>query len=203
MRATSGSRATESGLRCGGWASAGKKTLGYRERDPHKRRAYLRLRERYRRRGKTLVYVDESGFAPTVTRRYAYAPQGQRVYGLQSGERRPRTSLLAARSGSTFAAPLRFDGSCNTALFNAWVAHELGPLLDARHVVILDNAAFPKSAATQTLLSRTGATVLFLPPYSPDLNPIEQDFATLKKLWEYDEHTSLERLLQTYKWPGA
>jgi putative transposase len=190
-------------MRSAGWGSAGKKTLGYRERDPARRRAYLRLRERYRRRGKTFVYLDESGFVPTVTRRYAYAPKGQRVYGLGSGERRPRTSLLAARIGSTFTVPLLFTGSCNTALFNAWLAQELCPLLSDAHVVVLDNAAFHQSATTHQLVTQTGATLLFLPPYSPDLNPIEHDFAALKKRWEYDEQTSLETLLQTYKCSGA
>lgn len=178
-------------------SSRGKKTLGYRERDPQKRRGYLRLRERYRRRGKEFVYVDESGFAPAVTRRYAYAPKGQRVYGLCSGQRRPRTSLLAARIDQSLQAPLLFAGSCNTALFNAWLAQELCPLLHDHHVVVMDNASFHKSAAPQALITSTGALLLFLPPYSPDLNPIEQDFATLKRQREYREHVSLDTLIQT------
>ena len=186
-------------MRCSGWRYPGKKTLGYRERDPNKRKAYLRLRERYARRGKVFVYLDESGFAPTVTRRYAYAPKGQRVYGLCSGERWPRTSLLAARIGTTFTAPLLFEGSCNTALFNAWLAQALCPLLHGHHVVVMDNAPFHKSAMTQALLTSTGATLLFLPPYSPDLNPIEHDFAALKKRREYHAHDSLDHLIQTYK----
>lgn len=173
--------------------------MGYKERDPHKRKAYLRLRDRYRRRGKEFVYVDESGFAPTVTRRYAYAPKGQRVAGRCSGHRRPRTSLLAARIGQTFAAPLLFEGTCNTSLFNAWLAYELCPLLNATHVVIMDNVPFHKGAHTHALLKATGATLLFLPPYSPDLNPIEQDFAALKKRREYNEHATLDHLISTYK----
>lgn len=177
--------------------------VGYRERDPQKRKVYLRLRERYHRRGREFVYVDESGFAPTVTRRYAYAPKGQRVYGLRSGQRRPRTSLIAARMGQTFAAPLLFAGSCNTALFNAWLAKELCPLLNDTHVVVMDNVPFHKSATTHTLITTTGATLLFLPPYSPDLNPIEHDFATLKKLREYHEYDTLDHLIQTYKYQGA
>lgn len=190
-------------MRCSGWDCPGKKTVGYRERDPNKRKAYLRLRERYARRGKVFVYVDESGFAPAVTRRYAYAPKGQRVYGLRSGQRQPRTSLLAARIESTFTAPLLFDGSCTTALFNAWLAHALCPLLHRDHVVVMDNAPFHKSALTHALITGTGATLLFLPPYSPDFNPIEHDFASLKKIWEYNEQVTLDHLLQTYKSSGA
>jgi putative transposase len=190
-------------MHCNGWDSPGKKMLGYRERDPRKRKAYLRLRERYRRRGKELVYVDESGFAPVVTRHYAYAPKGQRVYGLRSGQRRPRISLIAARMGTTFIAPLLFEGTCTTSLFNAWVEKALCPLLNDSHIVAMDNVAFHKSARTQTLITSTGAGLLFLPPYSPDLNPIEHDFAALKKLREYNEHDTLDLLVKTYKYQGA
>lgn len=184
---------------CNGWGCPGKKTLGYKEREPLKRQAYLRLRERYRRRGKDFVYIDESGFAPAVTRCYAYAPKGQRVYGLRTGHRRPRTSLLAARIGRSLAAPFLFEGTCNTAFFNAWLAEQLCPLLHANHVVVMDNVPFHKSATTKDLLSRRGATLLFLPPYSPDLNPLEHDFANIKRLREYHEHETLDHIIKTYQ----
>ena len=190
-------------MACGGWRSPGKKTLGYKERDERKRQAYLRLHERYRRRGKEFVYVDDSGFAPVVTRRYAYAPKGQRVYGLLSGQRRPRTSLIAARMGAILQAPVLFEGSCTTALFNTWLAQELCPQLHGNHVVVMDNATFHKSALTQELLHATGATLLFLPPYSPDFNPIEHDFATLKRQREYRELDSVDTLVKTYQSFGA
>jgi putative transposase len=190
-------------MHCRVWPSPGKKTLGYKERDERKRRAYLRLRERYRRQGKEFVYIDESGFAPSVTRRYAYAPKGQRVYGLTSGHRRPRTSLLAARIGSTFTAPLLFEGTCNTTLFNAWLAQELCPLLHGKQIVGMDNVPFHKSTTTRALIHRTGATLLFLPPYSPDLNPIEHDFAALKKRREYEEQATLDHIIKTYKYSEA
>jgi len=190
-------------MACSGWRSRGKKTLGYKERDERKRQAYLRLHDHYRRQGKACVYVDESGFAPAVTRRYAYAPKGQRVYGLLSGQRRPRTSLIAARRGATLQAPCLFEGSCTTALFNAWLAQELCPRLHGNHVVVMDNAAFHKSALSQELLFATGATLLFLPPYSPDFNPIEHDFATLKRQREYREQDSLDTLIKTYQSFGA
>jgi transposase len=197
------SPAIVSGMDCNGWRSPGKKTLGYKERDERKRQAYLCLHERYRRQGKEFVYVDESGFAPDVTRRYAYAPKGQRVYGLVSGQRRPRTSLIAARIGPSLQAPLLFEGSCTTALFTAWLAQELCPQLHSNPGVVMDNAAFHKSALTQALITGIGATLLFLPPYSPDLNPIEHDFATLKRQREYRDHESLDTLVQTYQSFGA
>lgn len=76
-----------------------------------KRKAFLRLRERYARRGKSFVYVDESGFESETVRRYAWSSKGQKVYGLRSGHTRPRTSLLAARMGSAFEAPILFEGT--------------------------------------------------------------------------------------------
>jgi transposase len=63
----------------------------------------------------------------------------------------------------------------------------------------MDNAPFHKSALTHALIAGTGATLLFLPPYSPDLNPIEHDFATLKRQREYREQESLDTLLKTYQ----
>lgn len=181
------------------WGGPGKKTSGYKERSPLQRRTFLRLRERDRRRGLQLVHVDECGFAPSVTRRYGYAPKGQRVYGLMSGHRRPRTSLIAARIGPEFAEPILFEGTCDAEVFNAWLKARLCPRLTRAHLVIMDNAAFHKSPETAELIPHTGATLLFLPPYSPDLNPIEHDFAVLKKRREYPETTSIAQIVKAYQ----
>ncbi len=172
--------------------------MGYHERDPCQRRRFLRLRERFRRRGKQLVHIDECGFAPSTARRYGYAPRGQRVDGLISGHRRPRTSLVAARINGRLEEPLLFEGTCDTRVFNAWLQTRLCPRLRSEHLVIMDNAAFHKSPETAQLIEETGATLLFLPPYSPDLNPIEQDFAALKKRREYQEHVTIDDLVKAY-----
>lgn len=164
-----------------------------------KRKRFLRLRERYIRRGNTFVYIDESGFAPSVSRRYAYGAKGQRVYGLIGGKKRPRTSLIAARISECFDEPFLFEGTCNGEIFNAWLEKQLCPKLGEHHVVVMDNAAFHKGRRTQQLIQKTGATLLFLPPYSPDLNPVEHDFAALKKIREYNENQSLDDLIKIYK----
>jgi putative transposase len=134
-----------------------------------------------------------------VIRRYGYAPKGQRVYGLTSGHRRPRTSLLAARIGQDVAEPVLFDGTCDTEVFNSWLKTRLCPRLTPKHLVIMANAAFHQSSATIQLIEETGATLLFLPPYSPDLNPIEHDFAALKKQREYDETASIDEIVKAYQ----
>jgi putative transposase len=107
--------------------------------------------------------------------------------------------MSKARIGRSFAAPLLFKGTCNTPFFNRWLETELSPLLNDTHVVVIDNGAFHKSKTTQALITATGATLLFLPPYSPDLNPIEHDFATLKKIREYREQETLDSLIKTYR----
>lgn len=188
-----------SGTPCGPCGSAAKKTLGYRERDPARRKVFLRLRERYRRRGQVLVYVDGSGFAREAIRRYGRARVGEKVHGWCAGQRRPRTSLLAARlEGQGFDFPFLFEGTCTSAVFNQWLQQRLVPALSAHHVVILDNAAFHKSATTRRLIGQTGARLLFLPPYSPDLNPIEHDFANLKKRREYHPDQPLNHIVKMY-----
>jgi thymidine kinase len=150
--------------------------------------------------GKTFVYVDESGFSPTTERDYGWALRGQKVHGFRSGNRRPRTSLIAARIGRHFDAPMLFDGTTNTAIFNAWLEQELCPKLNHHHVVVMDNAAFHKSAKTRELIEGTGAILMFLPPYSPDLNPIEHDFANIKKRRKYDHQNTLDTIVSMYNY---
>ncbi|OYT18344.1 MAG: DDE endonuclease [Nitrospira sp. UW-LDO-01] len=173
--------------------------MGYQERDPLRRRRFLRLRERFLRRGKQPVYIDECGFAPSTVRRYGYAPKGQRVDGLVSGHRRPRTSLIAARMDGQLVEPCLFKGTCDTVVFTAWLQTRLCPRLTAHHLVIMDNATFHTSPETAQLIKATGATLLFLAPYSPDLNPIEQDFAVLKKRREYQEQATLDDIVKAYQ----
>jgi putative transposase len=164
-----------------------------------KRKAFLRLRERYRRRGKTFIYADECGFEKNVTRRYGRAPRGEKIYGLRSGLKRPRTSLIAARvEDGGFIAPFLFPGTCDADTFNLWLETHLCPLLHEDHVVIIDNATFHKSDETAELIRATGATLLFLPPYSPDLSPVEPDFANIKKIREYNEHSSIDEIIRNY-----
>ncbi|HMS82259.1 MAG TPA: transposase [Nitrospira sp.] len=173
--------------------------MGYHERDPQQRKRFLRLRERFIRRGKRPVPIDECGFASSIARRYGYAPKGHRVDGLVSGHRRPRTSLIAARVDGRLAEPLLFEGTCDTAVFNTWLQTRLCPRLNVQHLVILDNATFHKSPETAQLIAATGATLLFLPPYSPDFNPIEHDFAALKKRRGYHETASLDEIVRAYQ----
>lgn len=74
-----------------------------------------------------------------------------------------------------------FEGTCDSSLFNTWLKEMLIPNLIPGQVLILDNASFHKSAESQKLVEAAGCKILFLPPYSPDLNPIEKYWANMKK----------------------
>jgi putative transposase len=91
------------------------------------------------------------------------------------------------------------EGTCNSEVFNAWLEDQLCPLLHDNPVVVMDNRPFHRSAKTKELLHAKGAPWLFLPPYSPDLNPIENDFANSKRAREYNEHKTLDDIIKSYQ----
>ena len=95
--------------------------------------------------------------------------------------------------------PLLFEGMYDTVVFNTWLQTRLCPRLTAQHLVILDNATVHKSPEAAQLIAATGATLRFLPPYSPDFNPIEHDFAALKTRREFHETASFEESVKVYQ----
>ena len=170
---------------CANLASREKKTLGYKERCDIQRAAYRQTLAEKEAAGKRIIYVDECGFRAESYRCHGYAPKGEPVFVLVSGTRTRTTPLVAASIGSTFTVPCLFDGGCDAACFNAWVECYLCPQLSQGDVVVLDNAKIHKTRRTRELIEASGAEVLFLSPYSPDYNPIEHDFANIKRLREY------------------
>ena len=182
----------------GNSASLEKKTLGYRERCDEQRATYQQTLAEKQATGKTIIYVDECGFADESYRRYGYAPKGECVLGLIPSQKTRTTTLVAARIGSSFTVPCLFDGSCNSACFNAWIEVFLCPRLSASDVVVLDNARIHKTLRTRELIEGSGAEVLFLPPYSPDYNPIEHDFANIKRLREYNSDITIDDVINMY-----
>ncbi len=130
---------------------------------------------------KDLVYIDESGVNNYLYRPFARSLVGKPIFGSVSGKYYQRESFVAAKVGSNIIAPFCYQGTCNTDLFNLWVEHFLIPELKPGQVVILDNAAFHKSQKTKDLIHSSGCKIVFLPPYSPDLNPIEIFWSNLKR----------------------
>ena len=106
--------------------------------------------------------------------------------------------MIAARVDGCFIAPVLFEGSCDAVVVNAWLSEMLCLLLDERHVLIMDNASFHKGLETAALIAASGASLLFLPPYSPELNPIEKDFANIKPIRQYNAETSIDDIIKVY-----
>lgn len=146
--------------------------------------AYLRrLRELIPTYGsENIVYIDESGFKKYAYRMEAWAQRGKKVYGDVSGNNRKCTNLIMAWRQKKWLAPETFDGSCNAQKVLTWLKEKLIPLLDKPSIIVMDNAAFHKKADIFQCLKNAGHLFLPLPPYSPDFNPIEKAFATIKKI---------------------
>jgi len=157
--------------------------MRYLERNHNKRIEYLRsLRRIIESKGSEhIVYLDESGFERTAHRTHGWGLRGKKVHGECSGNKRPRTSLISARRGNSLLAPILFEGNTHATLFNYWLKNHLFEELGSDSTIIMDNATFHKTALTRQLIEEAGHTLLFLPPYSPDFNPIEQDFANMKR----------------------
>ena len=166
-------------MRVGGGTSPIKKTLLYKERDENLRREF---QERIKCIAKDrLVFLDESGIDTFVSRHFGRAQRGEKIQGEISGKRYARKSFIAAKVGSKIIAPMIFEGTCNSELFETWVEKVLVQELIPGQLIIMDNTTFHKSAKTKKLIEQAGCQLLFLPPYSPDLNPIENFWAYLKK----------------------
>lgn len=93
-----------------------------------------------------------------------------------------------------------FSGTTNTVLFNQWLREALLPAIGKGMTLIMDNAIFHKSEATREIIKQAGCSLLFLPPYSPELNPIEQTWANLKRERKNNPNQSLEQLIKVSKY---
>jgi transposase len=128
------------------------------------------------------VFVDETWAATNMARRYGRSPRGQPpVMPVPFGHWKT-TTFVAALRWDGLTAPVVIDGAMTGDLFVAYVEQQLAPTLRPGDIVVLDNLASHKRAAARAAVEAAGAELRFLPPYSPDLNPIELAFAKLKTL---------------------
>lgn len=127
-----------------------------------------------------LLYLDESGFDNHLIRLFARAPRGQKVIEKISGKRCQRISVIAGQINKEIIAPFEFEGTCNSTVFNLWLEKELLPVTPKKTVIIMDNASFHKSLKTRELIEKFGCILIYLSPYSPELNPIESFWHELK-----------------------
>jgi len=129
-----------------------------------------------------LVFIDETGASTKMARLYGRAPRGQRCRApVPHGHWKTTTFTGALRLGA-LTAPMVLDGPMNAAAFLAYVEQVLRPVLRPGDVVVMDNLSSHKVDGVRKLIEEAGAELLYLPPYSPDLNPIEKAWAKLKQL---------------------
>jgi transposase len=127
-----------------------------------------------------LVFVDEMGANTSLSPIYAYSPKGQRAYGSVPRNRGPNTTLLSSMSLEGMGPSLAVEGATTTVVFEAYIERVLSPTLRPRQLVVVDNLSAHKGERVKELIEGRGCEVLYLPPYSPDLNPIEEAFSKIK-----------------------
>jgi transposase len=130
-----------------------------------------------------LVFVDESGFNTSMTRLRARAPRGKRAYGKVPRNRGKNTTLIAAITlQGAMGESMSVEGATDSEAFEVYVEHFLAPSLSKGQVVVLDGLGGHRTQKVRELIEARGADLVFLPSYSPDLNPIEEAFSKIKAL---------------------
>jgi transposase len=129
-----------------------------------------------------LVFLDETGADTKMVRRYGWGPKSSRVISHVPHGHWKTTTFVAALRATGLVAPLVLDGPMNGECFLAYVQQFLIPTLQPGDIVVMDNLTSHRQSGVRETIRRVGAEVFYLPPYSPDLNPIEQAFAKLKTL---------------------
>ncbi len=132
--------------------------------------------------GRSLVFIDESGFDTKMTRSRGRCVRGAPCIGAVAHGKWHNNTFIAALRSDRIDAPMLIPGPINGATFAVWVEQALAPTLKPGDMVICDNLSVHKNAAARKAIEARGAELRFLPAYSPDLNPIEMLFAKLKSI---------------------
>jgi transposase len=141
-----------------------------------------------------LVFIDETWISTSMTRLYGRAPRGQRCIASAPHGHWETTTFVAGLRHQQLTAPLVTDGPMDGEMFLAYVRQFLCPTLRPVEIVILDNLSSHKVAGVKQAIAAAGATLLYLPPYSPGLNPIKKLFARLKALLRKAAKRSVDAL---------
>jgi transposase len=180
-------------------AHAQKKTLHAAEQDrpdvAEARRVFIRRQPALD--PDRLVFIDETWATTNMTRRYGRCAKGLRLVAPVPHGHWKVTTLVAGLRTAGITAPCVFDGAINGERFRAYVEQMLAPALSPSDIVILDNLSSHKIAGIREAIEAKGAQVLYLPPYSPDLNPIEPAFSKYKAVLRQAAERTVEGLWNT------
>jgi len=160
--------------------AAQKKSPVASERDEEARGLWRWLATRFEVR--RLVFVDESGTHIAMDRLRSRAPRGERAYGKVPKNRGKNMTLIASMSLSGMGESMCLEGGTDALAFEAYVEHFLSPSLTEGQVVVMDNLGAHQPRRIRELIEARGAELVFVPSYSPDLNPIEQAFSKIKNV---------------------
>lgn len=141
-----------------------------------------------------VVFIDETWAKTNMTRRYGRSKLGTRMVQKTPCGRWQTTTFLGALRATGFVAPLTIDGGVNGPLFLAWVQQHLAPTLSPGDIVVMDNLSSHKVKGVREAIEAVGAELRYLPPYSPDLNPIELAFSKFKKLLRDGAERTVDKL---------
>ncbi len=130
-----------------------------------------------------LVFIDESGFQTSMTRLRARAPRGERAYARVPRNRGKNQTLIASMTlEGGMGEAIAMEGATDAELFEAYIEDFLAPTLEAGQVVVLDGLGAHRTERVRDLIEARGCDLVFLPSYSPDLNPIEEAFSKIKSI---------------------
>jgi transposase len=146
-----------------------------------------------------LVFVDEMGTNTSLYALYAYSPKGRRAYAWVPRNRGANTTLLASMSLEGMGPCLAVQGSTTAAVFEAYVEQALAPSLRRGQIVVLDNLGAHKGERVRELIEERGCQLLYLPAYSPDLNPIEEAFSKVKRILRKAQARTREALIEALR----
>jgi transposase len=144
----------------------------------------------------SLVFVDEMGTNTSLSPVYGWSKKGQRAHGSVPRNRGTNTTVLASMSVEGMGPSLAVEGATDTKAFETYLERVLAPTLRQGQVVVMDNLSAHKGERIRELIEQRGAELLYLPSYSPDLNPIEEAFGKMKGLLRKVEARSREALLE-------
>ena len=166
-----------------------KKTLNHPKADAELRCLFLEQLHQFEKDNRPIIFLDESGFKSHDNRPHGYSNKGQKCFGEYNWQLKNQTNAIGAIYNNQLFAVGLYDCSVNSDVFHSWVSQLLLPNLPKSSVIVMDNATFHKRQDIQALIEDAEHTILWLPPYSPDLNPIEQVWAWVKqkhKDWRLD-----------------
>ena len=145
---------------------------------------------------RSVVFVDEMGTNTSLSPLYGWAKKGERAYCSVPRNRGKNTTLLSSMSVEGIGPSLAAEGATNREVFETYLERVLAPTLRRGQVVVMDNLTAHKGERIRELIEQRGCELLYLPPYSPDFNPIEEAFAKIKGLLRKAEARSREALLE-------